>query len=166
MQHPTFPFWLRQLIFLFLLITTMSACNQEQERENKGSFTVPEGLEKTTELKFRQYAVQGRLLYEQHCANCHQADGTGLGTLIPPLAQSDYLQNNRHQVLCIIRHGMKGPMMVNGQEYNQPMPANPQLTDIEIAEIATYIFNAWGNQEGFVEVSEAKKVLKNCQEVL
>lgn len=163
MQHFTFLFWPRPLIFLFLIITSISSCSQEQERENKGSFTIPEGLEKATELKFRQYAVQGRLLYEQHCANCHQVDGTGLGTLIPPLAQSDYLQNNKQQVLCLIRHGMKGSMVVNGQEYNQPMPANPQLTAIEIAEIATYIYNAWGNQEGFVEVGEARKSLQSCE---
>lgn len=166
MQPIAFTPLLRKLVFFLLLTASFTACNQEGERENKGSFTVPDTLDNATKLKFRQYAVQGRLLYEQHCANCHQADGTGLGRLIPPLAQADYLQKNRNQVLCIIRHGLKGSVVVNGQEYNQPMPANPQLTAIEIAEIATYIMNAWGNQGSFIEVGEAREILNNCQEAL
>lgn len=155
---------LNLLFALFLFFSCLlSACNTEQEQESSANFTVPEGLDRTTEQRFRQYAVQGRALYEQHCANCHQADGTGLGRLIPPLAQSDYLQKHEEQVLCIIRYGVKGPLLVNGIEYNQPMPANPQLTDIEIAEIATYIFNSWGNSEGFVRVQEAKATLNDCR---
>lgn len=150
-------------ILLLFLSCFLPACNTEQEQEGSANFTVPEGLDRATEQRFRQYAVQGRALYEQHCANCHQADGTGLGTLIPPLAQSDYLQKNEEQVLCIIRYGAKGPLLVNGIEYNQPMPANPQLSNIEIAEIATYIFNSWGNSEGFVRVQEATETLQDCR---
>ena len=152
------------LLFLLLFSSCLlPACSMEQEQEGSANFIVPEGLDRATEQRFRQYAVQGRALYEQHCANCHQADGTGLGRLIPPLAQSDYLQKNEEQVLCIIRYGAKGPLLVNGIEYNQPMPANPRLTDIEIAEIATYIFNSWGNKEGFVRVQEARKTLNSCR---
>ncbi len=153
------------LISVFLLCTLFAtiffSCNTQQEEKNPGAFTIPEGLDKATEFKFRQYAVQGRQLYEQHCANCHKTDGSGLGALIPPLAQSDYLKN-RNQVLCIIRHGMNGVLVINGTEYNQPMPANPQLTPIEIAEIATYIYNSWGNQGGLIAVDEANEALENC----
>lgn len=151
-------------LYIILFSALLLSCNNRQEEDGTtGSFTIPEGLDKATEFKFRQYAVQGRQLYEQHCANCHKADGAGLGTLIPPLAQSDYLKN-KERVLCIIRHGLNGSLVVNGKEYNQPMPANPQLTAIEIAEIATYIFNSWGNKGGFVAVGEAREALESCQE--
>lgn len=164
MLAPRNPTALYTLFFLLLFSSCLlPACSTEQAEESSANFTVPEGLDRATEQRFRQYAVQGRALYKQHCANCHQTDGTGLGTLIPPLAQSDYLQKNEEQVLCIIRHGLKGPLLVNGITYNQPMPANPQLTDIEIAEIATYIFNSWGNSEGFVRVQEAKAILNDCR---
>jgi cytochrome c551 len=151
-------------LYIILFSALLLSCNTRQEEdETTGSFTIPEGLDKATEHKFRQYAVQGRQLYEQHCANCHKADGSGLGSLIPPLAQSDYLKN-KERVLCIIRHGLNGSLIVNGVEYNQPMPANPQLTAIEIAEIATYIFNSWGNQGELVTAGQAREALRNCQE--
>lgn len=149
-----------QLLPLVLLLFLFS-CGEEKPAE--GSFTVPENLEGEAALKFRQYAVQGQILYQQHCSNCHQTDGRGLARLIPPLAQSDFLLNHREQVLCIIRHGMEGPVVVNGIEFNQPMPANPTLTDIEIAEITTYILNSWGNKGGFVSVQEAEELLNNCR---
>ncbi|WP_017730555.1 c-type cytochrome [Nafulsella turpanensis] len=152
---------LRPLLLLFTLPLLLNCQGQEQPAE--GSFTVPEELDSKAALKFRQYAVQGQILYQQHCTNCHQQDGSGLGELIPPLAQSDFLLNNKGHALCIIRHGMEGPVVVNGVQYNQPMPANPALTDIEIAEIATYILNSWGNEGGFVSVQEAEERLNQCK---
>jgi cytochrome c551 len=143
-----------------LFIALTAGCGVNEQKETDESFHVPENLEYREKLKFKQYAVQGRLLYKQHCANCHKNDGTGLGNLIPPLANSDYLLQNPQQVLCLIRWGMNGSITVNGKEYNQPMPANPQLKDIEIAEIATYIRNAWGNRGGFVSVQQAQEWLK------
>lgn len=140
-----------------------TACDTGKEPSSE-SFRIPEDLDNPTELKFRQYAIQGRKLYRQHCANCHQPDGSGLGKLIPPLAGSDFMKKNKENVLCIIRWGLEGPVVVNGVEYNQPMPANPQLKDIEIAEIATYIFNAWGNKGEFVQVQQAQEWLRECEQ--
>lgn len=153
----------RQLAGTLILAGMIVACDTGQETSND-AFRIPEGLDNATELKFRQYAVQGRKLYSQHCANCHQPDGSGLGQLIPPLAGSDYLEKNKENVLCIIRWGLEGPIVVNGQEYNQPMPPNPQLKDIEIAKIVTYINNAWGNEGEFVQVQQAQEWLKSCEQ--
>ena len=150
------------LLLLIFLPLFLSSCGGE-EKPVEGSFTIPENLDDKTTLKFRQYAVQGQILYQQHCANCHGADGRGLARLIPPLAQSDFLLNHKERVLCLIRHGMDGPVVVNGVEYNQPMPPNQGLTDIEIAEIATYILNSWGNEGGFVSVQETGALLNNCK---
>lgn len=149
--------------FFLLLIGIMAACNSGDETEAGKSFHVPEGLNNREEIRFRQYAVQGRLLYVQHCSNCHQDDGSGLSRLIPPLAKADYLMQNPQKAACIIKCGHEGSMVVNGTEYNQPMPANPQLKDIEIAEITTYILNAWGNKGDFIDVKQAQLWLKNCE---
>ena len=113
-------------------------------------------------VRFRQYYVQGQQLYEQHCSNCHQADGQGFAKLYPPLAQSDYMLADMGHTVCLIKYGMEGEIIVNEKKYNQPMPANTQLTNIEIAEIATYISNAWGNQHGLISVKEVNTLLKQC----
>ena len=89
---------------------------------------------------------QGKLLYEANCQNCHQADGQALAGLIPPLAGSDYLIINKDKLACIIRNGLDGEIIVNGVSYNQPMPANTLLTEIQISNIINYINNEWGNK--------------------
>ena len=104
----------------------------------------------------------GEELYKKHCAGCHIDDGTGVGALVPPLAQSDYLQRIDLKVACLIRNGVQGKMLVNGQEYEGIMPANARLSDIEITNIANYIFNAWGNERDFIAPEEIRKTLSEC----
>jgi cytochrome c551 len=56
----------------------------------------------------------------------------------------------------MLKYGINGPMIVNNVEFNQPMPANPDLTDLEIAEILTYIGNTWGNEMGGFTLEEVQ----------
>lgn len=113
--------------------------------------------------KFERYYLQGKQLYARHCSNCHQETGTGLGRVYPPLAQSDFMKKNEDAVLCVIRHGREGELIVNGISFNQKMPANESLTDLEIAEIATYIFNTWENNKGLFEVNKVRAALDSCK---
>ncbi|GAB3336329.1 hypothetical protein GCM10027299_46250 [Larkinella ripae] len=115
-----------------------------------------------SELKQEKYFVEGYQLYTQHCANCHQEDGKGLEALYPPINGSDYLKN-KETVICLIRYGQQGPIVVNGRNYNRPMPANRQLTDIDIAAITTYIYNKWGDEAVITDVKEASKILDTCR---
>ncbi len=135
------------IVSCFLLLVFMLSCNQPKTRDSN---------------KFTNYFRQGELLYTKHCSNCHQADGSGLGRLYPPLKQSDYMNDNFEQVLCLMRDGIQGELTVNGVQYNQAMPGVPTLTDLEIAEIATYIYNAWDNERGLVDVKEAERILNTC----
>jgi cytochrome c551 len=114
-------------------------------------------------VKFEQYYVQGQDLYLKHCANCHQSDGAGLGLVFPPLNKSDFMDNNLEQVLCLMKNGLQGEVIVNGNSYNQAMPGVPSLTDLEVAEIATYIYNSWEHKRGIVSVQEATAALAECK---
>ena len=114
-------------------------------------------------VKFQQYYVQGEILYKKHCSNCHQSNGSGLGLVYPPLNKSDYMKNNFEAVLCLMKYGAKEELTVNGNKYVQPMPGIASLTDLEIAEIATYIYNTWEHDHGIVEVTDASRVLKKCK---
>jgi cytochrome c551 len=111
--------------------------------------------------KFQQYYVQGEQLYLRHCSNCHQKDGSGLGLLYPPLDTSDYMQNNFEEVVCLIRNGKETDLVVNGKSYNQRMPPVP-VTDLEVAEIVTYIYNSWSNQRDLADVKLVSEILKSC----
>ncbi len=101
-------------------------------------------------------------MYVKNCSNCHQKNGKGLGLVYPPVDQSDYLDKNFEAVLCLMKYGTKGELMVNGKTFNQPMPGIPTLTDLEIAEIATYLYNNWERKRGLVDVKEVTPLIEKC----
>ena len=143
--------WSAVAITIVVLIT--SSCNS-------GST----GGDSSNSVKFKQYYIQGQQLYLQHCSNCHQEDGSGLGRVYPPLNTSDYMENYFEDVICIIRYGKSGEIIVNGESYVQRMPDIPSLTDLEIAEIATYIYNTWDHNRGIIEVKEVSSLLRSCRD--
>ncbi|HYF70970.1 MAG TPA: cytochrome c [Ohtaekwangia sp.] len=123
------------------------------------------GTDNKSSTKLKQYYVKGEALYITYCSNCHQKDGSGLGLLYPPLNKSDYMSSRRQDVICLIKYGLQGEIIVNGKGYNKPMPPLPRLTDLEIAEIATYIYNTWSHQEGLIDVKEVSGTLSQCKDL-
>lgn len=121
------------------------------------------GCQSAEELAYEQMVINGKGLYESHCANCHQKDGAGLANLYPPIAQSDFL-NDKKTVICLIKNGISGNITVKGKTYNQNMPANPNLYDLDIAAVVTYIYATWGtSQKTATTADEVKKTLENCK---
>ena len=114
-------------------------------------------------VKFQLYYAQGENLFIANCANCHQRSGEGLGLVYPPLNKSDYMDKKFPEVVCLIRNGKRGEINVNGNLFNQPMYGMSNITDLEMAELATYIYNSWEHQRGIVEVEEIRRVLAECK---
>jgi cytochrome c551 len=128
--------------------------------------TIKSGAEnKTSSTKFDQYYLQGEQLYEKNCSNCHQKSGTGLGLIYPPLNKSDFMESNFEKVICLMTHGINGELIVNGKNFNKKMPGIPSLTDLEVAEIATYIYNTWTHTRGIVDVTSIQNKAIICPEV-
>ncbi len=99
----------------------------------------------------------GEALFAGTCSTCHQGNGQGMEGVFPPLAGSDYIKADPKRVPNIMLHGLQGKVTVNGHEYNSVMPPMNQLTDDEVANIATYVLNSWGNPGGVVTKDEAAK---------
>jgi mono/diheme cytochrome c family protein len=114
-------------------------------------------------IRKAQFITNGQKLYVTHCQNCHGAKGEGLGKLYPPLTDQEFLKKNRQQLSCIVAHGMTGEIVINGEAFDTPMPANPQLTPLDIAYVLTYITNAFGNQADAFTLKEVEEALKNCR---
>jgi len=142
-------------LILIVGVVFFIACGKKNTESNELSFN--------EKIKLRQYKVQGEGLYLMHCGNCHQADGSGLGRLIPPLDKNTTISNNRNQIMCVIKYGMEGPLKINGLEYDGKMPGNAELTNLEIAEIITFVGNSWGNSIGIVLSSDVEKGMLTCQ---
>ncbi len=88
---------------------------------------------------------RGKMVYEANCLSCHMANGKGIAGVYPPLAQADYLMEDKARSIQQTMEGVQGEMLVNGKKYNGIMPASG-LDDEEIADVLNYIRNSWGNQ--------------------
>jgi mono/diheme cytochrome c family protein len=113
------------------------------------------------ELKKEQYFVEGFQLYTSNCANCHQADGKGLANLYPPLDREDILKD-KGRLACIIKNGMNDTIQVNGKPFARPMPPNQKLTDLEMAEIISFIGIKWGKDSVYTSIDAVTKGLNDC----
>ncbi len=91
--------------------------------------------------------ARGARIYRSLCFACHLPDGKGMVGATPPLADSDYMFEDRERTIRIVLKGQTGPIVVNGQHYNGVMlPLESVLTDKQVADVLTYVFNSWGNQ--------------------
>lgn len=108
------------------------------------------------QIKRDQYFIEGERLYGVYCANCHQPGGEGMANLYPSL----HFPKEKERFIRIVKHGMDGEIEVNGQVYNRPMPANPRLTDLEIAQITTFIYNNWGGESVYTPIDSVRKALR------
>jgi mono/diheme cytochrome c family protein len=96
--------------------------------------------------------ARGKEVYEGQCMSCHMEAGEGIESVYPPMAKSNYLAN-RDRLIKIIRKGTRGPMTVNGVQYDGEM-AGLELTDEQTADVINYIRNSWGNKHPAVTPGE------------
>ncbi len=97
----------------------------------------------------------GRQKFLNLCASCHGTQGEGMPRFAPPLQHSEWVTGEDHKLAMVLLHGMEGPIRVNGKNYGIPdilpeMPSFSTLQNEDIAAIATYIRNSWGNAAGEV----------------
>ena len=111
-------------------------------------------------VKLRRYFVAGERLYADLCANCHQDQGQGLLKMYPPINRP-ISEEDVNKIACTIKLGANDSITVNGIRYTLPMP-DLHLSDLEIAEITTYISNSWGNELGLIDVNTVRSLTRDC----
>ena len=102
----------------------------------------------TAEVKVDAAAL-GKKSFASVCATCHQAGGTGVPGVYPPLVKSEWVNGSEERVIRILLHGFAGPVKVLGSDFNGAMPAigpgGYNFTDERIAAVLTYVRQEWGN---------------------
>lgn len=109
---------------------------------------------------------RGNLIYKTICQTCHGADGDGIQSLAPPLNHSDLVTGKKERLISIVLYGLTGPVEVNGKIYKAPeisgdMPGiinNDEFSDADLAQLMSFIRNAWGNKAGRVTEQDILKV--------
>jgi len=104
-----------------------------------------------------QLMTLGKQKYEQICAACHRADGTGLPPMYPALKGSSVAVGTP-----IVRHI---DLVLNGLPGSAMQPYKDQLTDEEIAAIITYERNAWeNNTDDVIQPADVAAERKNANQ--
>jgi len=81
----------------------------------------------------------GEEVFVEHCATCHERDGSGQSGKYPALASGEVTTGNIPEHL---------DRVMNGKADTEMQAWAPQLTDLELAAVITYERNAWGNDTG------------------
>ena len=95
--------------------------------------------------------ARGEKVYSANCAACHQANGKGGGP-IKALDGDEKVLNPDHSVQILV--------LLHGQN-NNTMPSWKQLSDTDIAAVATYTKNSWSNKTGQVVQPSEVLALRN-----
>lgn len=99
----------------------------------------------------------GKNTYNANCAACHQPDGRGIPAAFPPLANSDWLNQDKIRAISTVKNGLTGKITVNGEKFDSVMPSLG-LSDEDIANVLTYVYHSWGNSKKVVLPDEVKNV--------
>ncbi|HTB04438.1 MAG TPA: cytochrome c [Bradyrhizobium sp.] len=103
----------------------------------------------------------GKAVYDHNCVSCHEADGSSAPRIYPPLPGNALLQSG--DPLSTLRIILDGAQTVTTRRAPNPgsMPAYAkQLSDSEVADVANYIRNSWGNAAPLVTPTQVKRARK------
>ncbi len=131
------------------------------------------GRRQQDESNRAQLSPEGQALYDLGeqvfhgkgaCAACHGSAGSGQAGIAPTLWATQWV-SDPERLIKVLLHGLTGPIMVGGQEWNTPadMPgfaARQDISDRELAAVATYVRNSWGNAEDTGGALEEAAVVK------
>ena len=153
-HEPTKGFLQAPLIFVFVFGCLIFVCSiQLAHTTNDFQLHPPkEIVELTTEekeaLRLERKISSGEKVFAVRCASCHQANGLGIAGQYPPLDGSNWVTSDPGIISNIILKGLKGEIVVKGETYGTSAAVNMAavaISDREIANVVTYVRQAWGN---------------------
>lgn len=99
----------------------------------------------------------GAAIYFDNCSACHVSDGSGVPSFFAPLAGSNKVAND--DATTVIRIILEGGRSVPTSARPTPlsMPAfDWKLTDEQVAAVATFVRQSWGNRADVVTPGEVE----------
>jgi cytochrome c oxidase subunit 2 len=114
-------------------VVTAAEYTQWVDEKKKAMAAAADDPSKTWELA--ELKARGAKVYAANCQACHQADGQGIKGSFPALDGSQVVANKEQQIAILLAG--KGAM-----------PSWKALSDVELAAVATFVRNNWGNSSG------------------
>jgi cytochrome c oxidase cbb3-type subunit 2 len=148
---------------LLNLIAYIQTLQQAPLPENSAIGFIPSSTaEEEEEQKPGAPLAEGKKLYAQHCAACHQENGSGLQGAFPPLAGSPIVNDkNPDFMVRVILQGYDAR-----SEFGQMPGFASQLSDEEISAIANHERSSWGNKAPTVSEEDVRKIRESVMKEL
>jgi mono/diheme cytochrome c family protein len=95
-----------------------------------------------------EWVNEGQTIYASQCATCHGVNGEGMDPQFPAQDGNPFVvSTDPSPVIDVVLHG------------REAMPAfADQLTNEEIAQVVSYIRNAWSNNASLVSEEEVQEI--------
>ncbi|HEY5338380.1 MAG TPA: c-type cytochrome [Rhizomicrobium sp.] len=120
--------------------------------------SLPAAPESTPSAPDASAMQRGRDVFVANCSACHSEPGAGTPREYPDLAGDTLIVGRDSQtVLRILLQGAQSAQTPNAPT-TYSMPGFAALRNQDIADVATYIRNAWGNRAGSVSAKDVKKL--------
>ncbi len=127
----------------------------EEEKHSASNIRTPDKVEDNLQ---RDAPVVGEAIYQTYCASCHQMDGAGVDGRFPPIYAPQWIDGPKEPLITVILNGLDSP------RYEIPMPNHGFLSDEELAEVATFIRQNFGETADSVSVDEVRAVRESIFE--
>lgn len=99
----------------------------------------------------------GRAVFVTHCVICHRSDKREENGGYPPLPHNTIVQGrDPSTVIQVILNGSQSIALADKQTSSYSMPSFATLSDAEVASVATYIRNSWGNRGSAVSTKTVR----------
>lgn len=106
-----------------------------------------------------EVSARGAKVYEQHCASCHGDEGQGVPSIYPALAgnRAVTLASSNNLVQLIRKGGFPPSTSGNPRPFGMP-PFGQILSNDDIAAVATFLRQSWGNMAAPVSTRDVASV--------
>jgi cytochrome c oxidase subunit 2 len=133
----------RNHAFMPIVVEVKSAEDYKAWVEGKKKEMLAKADDPTKEWAVADLNDRGAKVYASNCVACHQATGKGVPGAFPALEGSKLVLGKQDDLIAILLNGKPGTAMASFK----------QLSDVELAAVATYTRNAWGNkaEDGIVQ---------------
>ncbi|HLN73602.1 MAG TPA: cytochrome c [Prolixibacteraceae bacterium] len=152
---------IKTLVLSAFVVVMISACtgNREKKAEVENINSMPP-TKQTNNNQQKSDAPEhpGKAVFTKYCLACHQADGSGVPGMYPPLGEGSWASKDPKELIAVMMKGLNGKIEVNGETFNGFMPSQAQLTDEEIADVLSYVRSSFGNNFDPVDANLVKKV--------
>jgi cytochrome c oxidase subunit II len=122
--------------FMPIVVEVMSAADYSAWVNGKKKAMLAQADDPAKEWTVADLQARGEKVYAANCVACHQASGKGVQGAFPALDGSKLVLGKQEEQIAILLNGKAGSAMASFK----------QLSDVELAAVATYTRNAWSNK--------------------